>query len=154
MCLSAASNLENRISVRWKFNLLFCWACMVSFTEQNGKIPGLSMAVEISLTLSPLLWCLWWNCVQSELVAAGLWLLLPCHSSGRCFMACSGTVPLASTVASSPEPAELHRKTIVRRDWRREHYYVVLHPLTFYKILRWHSDHSANLARSTFFFPT
>lgn len=27
-------------------------------------------------------------------VAAGLWLLMPCHSSGRCFMACRGTVPL------------------------------------------------------------
>lgn len=30
-------------------------------------------------------------------------------------MACSGRVPLASTVASSPEAVELHLKKIVRR---------------------------------------
>lgn len=74
---------------------------------------------------------MWWSCGQCECVAAGLWLLVPCHSSGRCFMACSGAVPLASTVACSPGAMELHLKMIVRRDWRKERYYVVLHPLTF-----------------------
>lgn len=31
---------------------------------------------------------------HSGVMAAGLELLMPCHSSGRCFTACSGTVPL------------------------------------------------------------
>lgn len=51
-------------------------------------------------------------------------------------MACSGTVPLASTVASSPGAVESHLKMIVRRDRRKEHYYVVLRPLTAHETLR------------------
>lgn len=37
----------------------------------------------------------------------------------------------ASTVASSPGAMELHLKMIAKRGWRKKHYYVVLHPLTF-----------------------
>lgn len=83
----------------------------VFFVWLNGNIPGLGSR---------------WHSV-----AAGLWLLMPCHSSGRCFMACKGNVFLASTVASSPRPVELHPETVVGRYRWKEHCYVVLQPLTF-----------------------
>lgn len=75
------------------------------------------------------------------MVRVSVWLLgcdclCPVTPQGGVLWHAGGKVPLASIVASSPEPVESHPKMIVRTDRRREHYYVVLHPLTFYKILR------------------
>lgn len=51
-----------------------------------------------------------------------------------------GLFPTASTVASSPGAKEWHLLMIVWRKGRKQHYYVVWDPLTFYKIQQWHSS--------------
>lgn len=52
MCLSAASNRENQMTDRWKFNLLFVEPAWCPSLDKMEKIPGLSVAVDPVDTLT------------------------------------------------------------------------------------------------------
>lgn len=106
--------------------------------SSDSRTPSISVGVCSAAAVSVSVWLF------------GLWLLMPCHSSGRRYMACIRKVPLASTVASSPGAAELHLKMIVKWYWRREHYHVVRRPSNFVTQF-WDEtqSHSANLTPTT-----
>lgn len=109
----------------WPVHVLKVWPSADKFLDHlqqlrsNSRIPSIPVGVCSAAAVNVSVWLF------------GLWLLKPCHSSGRCYMACIRKVPLASTVASSPGAAESHLKMIVKGYWRRERYHVVQHPSNF-----------------------
>lgn len=110
--------LDRRVEVQFVYVLHWTkWKHSWTICGSWGLADTLTLSLVLSVVES-------W----SRGVAAGLWLLMPCHSSGRCFMACSGTVPLHLQWL----PVQGQRRCILR--WlleeteRKEHYYVVLHP--------------------------
>lgn len=135
-CLVESGNYAvwQYLSRRWLTGRsLICRACAMSTTEQMETFLDFLWQSTLPSGWHSCGLCLWWDCGEYEPVPVGLWLLTPCHSSGRCFMACNRKVPLAFTAASSPGAVKVHLQMTVRRYWRREHYHVVLRPFDFLK---------------------